>query len=110
MLGPQPGGHSHHIAKGSDRMAFGFYITGTGFTTERYDTTTVELDEAGAGSPAGRISHVAMETDGEITVFDVWETPEDFAAFGETLLPILTAAGIEVSEPMVAPVHNTIIA
>jgi hypothetical protein len=86
-------------------MALGFYITAKGFTQERYDTTLVQLEEAGAGAPDGRISHVALETDGEIQVFDVWESQE---AFGVTLLPILAAAGVEMNEPMVARVHNEI--
>jgi hypothetical protein len=89
-------------------MALGFYITAKGFTQERYDTTLIQLQEAGAGAPAGRISHTALETDGEIQVFDVWESREAFEAFGATLMPILAAAGIEVNEPMVARVHNEI--
>ena len=89
-------------------MALGFYITAKGFTQERYDTTTVQLEEAGVGAPDGRISHVALETNGEIQVFDIWESQEAFDAFGATLIPILTAAGIELNEPMVARVHNTI--
>jgi hypothetical protein len=68
----------------------------------------VQLEEAGAGAPDGRISHVALETDGEIQVFDVWESQEAFDAFGVTLLPILAAAGVEMNEPMVARVHNEI--
>jgi len=89
-------------------MALGFYITGKGFTQDRYDATTKQLEEAGAGAPDGRISHVALETNGEIQVFDVWESQEAFDAFGATLIPILTAAGIEINEPMVARVHNEI--
>src|SRR5689334_14158094 len=89
-------------------MALGFYITGKGFTQERYDTTLGQLEEAGAGAPDGRISHVALETGGEIQVFDIWESQEAFEAFGRTLLPILTAAGIELNEAMVARVHNEI--
>ena len=89
-------------------MALGFYITGKGFTQEKYDTTLAQLEDAGAGAPAGRVSHTALETDGEIQVFDVWESKEAFEAFGATLLPILSAAGIEINEPMVARVHNEI--
>jgi hypothetical protein len=89
-------------------MALGIYVTGKGFTQEKYDTTLAQLDEAGAGAPAGRVSHVALETDGEVQVFDVWESKEAFEAFGATLLPILTAAGIEINEPMVSRVHNEI--
>jgi hypothetical protein len=89
-------------------MALGFYITGTGFTREKYETTVVQLDEAGQGAPDGRLYHVALETDGEIQVFDIWESQANFDAFGETLLPILTGAGIELNPPMVANVHNVI--
>jgi hypothetical protein len=89
-------------------MAVGIYVTAKGFTQERYDTTLAQLEAAGAGAPAGRVSHIALETDGEIQVFDVWESKEAFDAFGATLIPILTAAGIEPNEPMVARVHNEI--
>jgi hypothetical protein len=89
-------------------MALGFYITGKGFTQEKYDTTLGQLEDAGAGAPDGRISHVALETNGEIQVFDIWESREAFEAFGATLIPILSAAGIELNEPMVARVHNEI--
>jgi hypothetical protein len=89
-------------------MALGFYITGKGFTVDRYDTTLAQLEAAGAGAPDGRSLHVALEADGEIQVFDIWESQAAFDAFGETLLPILAGAGIEPNEPMVAQVHNTI--
>jgi hypothetical protein len=89
-------------------MALGIYVTGKGFTQEKYDTTLAQLEDAGAGAPDGRLSHVALETDGEIQVFDVWESEEAFEEFGATLIPILTAAGIEISEPMVSRVHNEI--
>jgi hypothetical protein len=89
-------------------MALGFYITAKGFTQDRYDTTLAQLAEAGVGAPDGRLSHVALETDGEIQVFDIWESQEAFEAFGATLIPILTAAGVEINEPMVARVHNEI--
>jgi hypothetical protein len=89
-------------------MALGFYITATGFTPEKYDTTTVQIEEAGQGAPDGRLYHVALENDGEIQVFDIWESQAAFEAFGETLLPILTAAGIELNPPMVSTVHNVI--
>jgi hypothetical protein len=40
--------------------------------------------------------------------FDIWESQEDFEAFGPTLMPILTGLGVEVAEPVVGRVHNTI--
>jgi hypothetical protein len=89
-------------------VALGFYFTPSGFTRELYDSTLSKLEAAGAGAPAGRLYHVALESDGLIQVFDVWESQESFEAFGATLLPIMAEAGVEPGQPMVAPVHNVI--
>ena len=62
----------------------------------------------GAGAPAGRLYHVALESDGQIQVFDVWESQESFEAFGAALLPILAALGVDPGQPHVSPVHNII--
>jgi hypothetical protein len=51
---------------------------------------------------------VALETDGEVNVFDVWESQEAFDAFGATLMPILGELGVEPGTPMIAPVRNII--
>jgi hypothetical protein len=89
-------------------MALGFYFTPSSFTPEAYDDTIKRLEAAGAGAPAGRTYHVAMETDGLIQVFDVWESQEAFEAFGATLLPIMAEVGADPGQPMVSPVHNII--
>jgi hypothetical protein len=89
-------------------MALGIYFVHKGFTREKYDDAIKQLDAAGAGAPEGRTYHVALETDGSINVFDIWESQAAFDAFGATLVPILTALGVELSEPMVAEVHNVI--
>jgi hypothetical protein len=57
-------------------MAIGIYFTPTGFTPEKYDETISQLEAAGAGAPAGRSYHVALESDGGIQVFDIWESQE----------------------------------
>jgi hypothetical protein len=90
------------------RMALGIYFVHVGFTPEKYDSVIRKLDEVGAGAPKGRTYHVALESDGAIQVFDIWESQEDFDAFGSTLVPILAEFGVELSEPMVANVHNVI--
>jgi hypothetical protein len=89
-------------------MALGFYFRSGSFSPAQYDDAIKRLDAAGAGVPAGRSYHVALESDGMIQVFDVWESQESFEAFGAILLPILTELGVDPGEPMVAPVHNTI--
>ena len=89
-------------------MALGIYFAHGGFTPAKYDEAIKQLAAAGAGSPKGRTYHVALESDGAINVFDIWESQEDFEAFGATLMPILGALGVELKEPMVATVHNVI--
>jgi hypothetical protein len=49
-----------------------------------------------------------LESDGAIQVFDVWESQEDFDAFGKTLVPILADLGVELAAPMVATIYNSI--
>jgi hypothetical protein len=90
-------------------MALSFYFVNKGFTQDKYEEAIKQLDAAGAGAPEGRTYHAALETNGEISVFDIWESQEAFEAFGPTLMPILTGLGVEVGEPMVAPVHNVIV-
>ena len=89
-------------------MALGMYFTPTSFTPARYDDTISRLEAAGVGAPAGRLYHVAIETDGQIQVFDVWDSQESFQAFGATLVPILAELGVDPGEPQVSPVHNII--
>ena len=89
-------------------MALGFSFTPSSFTPARYDEALERLAAAGAGAPAGRLYHVAMETDGLIQVFDVWESQEAFEAFGATLLPIMAELGADPGQPMVSPVYNII--
>jgi len=89
-------------------MALGLYFRPTAFTRERYDEAISRLEKAGAGSPPGRTYHVAMESDGLIRVFDIWDSQEAFEAFGATLVPILNELGVDPGEPMVAPVHKII--
>jgi hypothetical protein len=90
-------------------MSLGFYFTPASFSVEKYDETLSQLEAAGAGTPAGRLYHVALESDGLVQVFDVWESQESFEAFGSTLMPIMAAAGVDPGEPHVSPVHNIIV-
>jgi hypothetical protein len=89
-------------------MAISYYFQPTGFSAETYDEAIKQLEAAGAASPKGRSLHVGLEINGQIAVFDIWDSQEDFEAFGATLLPIMSALGAEPGEPMVAPVHNVI--
>ena len=90
-------------------MALSFYFTPKGFTPEKYDDALGRLEAAGAGAPAGRLFHFALETDGLIQVFDVWDSQESVEAFGAALGPIMAELGSDPGEPMVSPVRNIIV-
>jgi hypothetical protein len=89
-------------------MAIAIYFNPTSFSAAQYDEVDRALEEAGARTPAARSVHVSFGEGDSLQVFDVWESREDFDKFGETLMPILAEKGIDVGEPMVAPVHNII--
>ena len=89
-------------------MAISAHFRHRGFTPAKYDETISRLDASGAGQPTGRLYHCALDADGEIEVFDVWESQETLDAFGSQFIPILTELGVELQPPTIWPVHNVI--
>jgi hypothetical protein len=89
-------------------MAVAFYFAHDGFTPEKYAQAISKLEAAGAGAPKGRTQHVALESDGLIQVFDIWESQADFDAFGPVVMATLSELGVALNPPMVANVHNVI--
>ena len=88
-------------------MAVGYYFPAS-MSPAQYDQTIQKLNQAGASAPKGRSYHVAFLEGDKLAVFDVWDSKEDFEAFGRTLMPILEAVGVAVPEPQTAEVHNVI--
>ena len=80
-----------------------------GLTAEKYDETIRRLEEAGALPPDGCDYHICFGTDGDLHVSEIWDSREQLQAFGEVLMPILTASGIEFAgEPEILEIHNSI--
>jgi hypothetical protein len=79
-------------------------------TRATYDESAHRLEAAGIWpDPDGLESHVLFGTEGDLRVSEIWDSREQFQAFGEQLMPILTEMGIEMSaEPEVFEVHNHI--
>ena len=79
-------------------------------TAEKYDATTQALEDAGIEFPADGLDyHVCFGTEGNLRVSEIWDSREQFEAFGEQLRPVLANAGIEFSaEPEVLEVHNVV--
>ena len=79
----------------------------TSMTAEKYDSTLARIEAAGTFPPDGLDYHVCFGSAGNLRVSEIWDSREQFAAFGERLMPILADAGIEFSgEPEIFEVHN----
>jgi hypothetical protein len=85
-------------------MAIAVYFNPEKMTLAKFNETHRRLTEAGAANPAGRIHHSCFGADGELMVYDIWESQEAFEAFGATLGPILAEVGINAGDPMVMPI------
>ena len=79
-------------------------------TAETYDESTRKLEEADvAWPPEGLDYHVCFGSDGDLRVSEIWDSREQFEAFGEKLMPLLDELGVEFSgEPEVYEVHNVL--
>ena len=77
-------------------------------TTEQYDETIRRLEGAGDFPPDGLDIHVCFLADGNVRVSEVWDSREQFNAFGERLMPLLAEVGIDPGEPELLEVHNII--
>ena len=89
-------------------MAITAIFTPPSMNTAQYDDIIGALEKAGAGSPPGRLHHVCFGSGSNLRVLDIWDSPENFQAFGQTLMPLLHQLGIDPGQPEVVPVHNTI--
>ena len=87
-------------------MSIAVYFHPNGLTLEQFEETHRRLAAAGAADPPGRIHHSCFGEDGNLMVYDVWESPAAFEAFGATLMPILGEVGVDVGEPHVMPLHR----
>ena len=80
----------------------------TSLSSATYDATTVRLDAEGLWPPDGLDYHICFGSDGDLRVSEIWDSREQFEAFGERLMPILADVGIEFSgPPEIFEVHNS---
>ena len=83
-------------------------FTPPSLTAQQYDDTIHRLEEAGDFPPDGLDYHCCFGTDGSLKVSEIWDSQEQFDAFGERLMPILEEAGIDPGQPEQIEIHNVI--
>jgi len=78
-------------------------------TIAQYEDVLRREEGTGKFPPHGRDYHICFGTDGDLHVSEIWDSREQFQAYGEVLMPILAGAGIQFSgDPEVFEVHNVI--
>lgn len=87
-------------------MAICTYFHPKSLTAAQYDEAIRELEAAGADRPAGRLHHSCFGPDGDLMVYEVWQSQLAFEEYGKVLMPILQKIGIDPGTPDVMPVHN----
>jgi hypothetical protein len=90
-------------------MAVAVEMRFAGATLEQYDEVVSRMGFSPEGRGAkGGLFHWVTQTDDDIRVVDVWDTPEQFESFAkQTMRPLVAQVGIS-TEPELTffPVHN----
>ena len=91
-------------------MAVVVSINWDGITSEQYDKTMKKMDLEG-NPPPGLTLYVASFDEHGAHITDVWETAEDFQAFGGSrLAPVLGEVGVTGMPPtVILPAHYVLI-
>jgi hypothetical protein len=78
-------------------------------TREQYDETNRRLVASTQWPPDGLDYHVAFVSDGKFRVSEIWDSREQFDAFGKHLMPVLSDVGIVLAgEPEVLDIHKIV--
>lgn len=76
------------------------YIVTKNMTAEQHKKGREKLQAAGAPESAMKL-HSCFGEDGQLQVFDIWESQEAFDAFLTYLGPVMEELGIELAQPPV---------
>ena len=78
-------------------------------STEQYDEAVRRHQDAGIELPPdGMEYHVCFGPADNVRVSEIWDSREQWQAYGERLMPLLAEIGIDAGEPDVFEVHNVI--
>ena len=87
-------------------MAIAVYFHPKGMTLDQFNEVHRLLKQSGHDNPSGRIHHSCFGEDGDLMVYDIWESPAAFEAFGAVLMPLVAEVALDVGEPAVMPIHQ----
>jgi hypothetical protein len=86
----------------------GVYIVTKNMTAEQHAKGRDRLREAGAPESAMKL-HACFGEEGQLQVFDVWESQEEFDEFLTHLGPVMQELGIELAQaPVIMPIVDLV--
>ena len=78
-------------------------------TTGQYDEVVRRLQESGELPADGFDYHVAFYSEGQLRVSEIWDSQEQFEAFGRRVMPLLADVALaHTGQPEILEVHNII--
>jgi hypothetical protein len=77
-------------------------------TAEQYEESVRRLEGEGNWPPDGLEYHCCFGSEGSLRVSEIWDSREQLDAFGQRLMPVLAAVGIEPGQPEIMDVRNVI--
>jgi hypothetical protein len=89
-------------------MTIAAYFHPRDMTLVQFKEIHARLIAAGEEPNPHRLHHSCFGEDGDLMVYDLWDSPESFEAFGKVLMPILADLGVDPGEPAVLTVHTVL--
>jgi hypothetical protein len=89
----------------SRRVPVAVHICPTHMSKADYEQVMGDLAASGLGEPEGRLYHAAYG-EGEVQMFEVWRSPEEFDAHRDQLFSVLQGAGVDAGAIDVHPLHS----
>jgi hypothetical protein len=77
-------------------------------TAQQYDESVRRLEGEGNWPADGLDYHVCFGSDGKLRVSEIWDSREQLDAFGQRLMPVLQAVGINPGQPEILEIHNIV--
>jgi heme-degrading monooxygenase HmoA len=98
----------NHFQGGGETPGVSMIADVDGLSPDMYDSMTAQMEQHlphGPGHPA--VQHIAaVKENGDLLVVDIWESPEAFGEFAQTVLaPAGQEAGLAPFEPRLVPVY-----
>ena len=75
-------------------MAIAVYFPIKGMTLDQFNEIHRRLEEAGEGKNPHRLHHSCFGEEEDLMVYDIWDSPESFQAFGEYSCPSRSSSAL----------------